>query len=592
VPDDQAGRLVRSRIGMDRLRAAVRPPGQRPQRDHGHLELLAARYRHLRAFTPGVLAALPLAGSDAAAPLLNAVEVLRGLNATGKLRVPADAPASFVPTRWRGYLEHSRGDGYGAAHRHYWELGVLYALQAALRSGDVWVPGSRRFTDPAQLLLSAEQWVPRRSEFCAATGTEADPHRQIARLDRQLQAALAALEDTLAGTDGPARLDESGRLVVAPLAAEQIPHGTGELAAAAAALLPRVDLASLLIEVDSWTGFTAELTHAAGGGQGRRGPDDPELRRNLYATPTFGHAGEAFLTAHASTAAWAAGTSVKYRQTLTALTVQLVGTSAAASITALDTAAGAESLAAAFAAAFAHLAPATRARHLAALRSAVAWWRQVGWVAGDPTAGWARPKVAVDTTWALTRDQVDVLFRLEVSLREKTLWRLLYETAARASEILNLDVADLDLASKRGRVTGKGGDVEGVFWQTAAALLLPRLLASRRRGPVFLADRLPTRAVPTVDLCLDTGRARLSYRRAAEQFEQATRPLAGERGWTLHQLRHSALTHAAEDGTNTPMLLARSRHASIRSLERYARPGPDAVARHLAATDPGARRPR
>ena len=59
----------------------------------------------------------------------------------------------------------------------------------------------------------------------------------------------------------------------------------------------------------------------------------------------------------------------------------------------------------------------------------------------------------------------------------------------------------------------------------------------------------------------------------------------------LHQLRHSALTHTAEDGTNLPLLLARSRHASVRSLERSARPGPEAVARHLAETDPARRRP-
>ncbi|MEU9284065.1 GDSL-type esterase/lipase family protein [Streptomyces sp. NPDC048275] len=61
-------------------------------------------------------------------------------------------------------------------------------------------------------------------------------------------------------------------------------------------------------------------------------------------------------------------------------------------------------------------------------------------------------------------------------------------------------------------------------------------------------------------------------------------------GWTLHRLRHSALTHDAEDGTSTPMLLARSRHASVRSLERYARPGVDSVARHVAERDPAARR--
>ncbi|MFE3558544.1 hypothetical protein ACFXKW_27340 [Streptomyces sp. NPDC059193] len=58
------------------------------------------------------------------------------------------------------------------------------------------------------------------------------------------------------------------------------------------------------------------------------------------------------------------------------------------------------------------------------------------------------------------------------------------------------------------------------------------------------------------------------------------------RGWTLHRLRHSALTHDAEGGTSTPMLPARSRHASVRSLERYARPGVDSVARHVAERDP------
>ena len=114
--------------------------------------------------------------------------------------------------------------------------------------------------------------------------------------------------------------------------------------------------------------------------------------------------------------------------------------------------------------------------------------------------------------------------------------------------------------------------------------LLPRLLAGRSSGPVFLADRQPTRAVPSVDRCPLTGRARLSYRRAAELFSKACPDL------TLHQLRHSALTHAAEDGTNTPILLARSRHASGRSLERYARPGPEAIARHVAEHDPARRR--
>jgi integrase/recombinase XerD len=230
------------------------------------------------------------------------------------------------------------------------------------------------------------------------------------------------------------------------------------------------------------------------------------------------------------------------------------------------------------------VAPATWNRELATLRSAITWWVSQGWAAADPTAGLARRREHPDRTRALTRRQIESLWqRTDIGVREKTLWRLLYETAARAGEILGLDVTDLDLASKRARVRSKGGATEWVFWQTGAARLLPRLLAGRTAGPVFLAGRLPSRATPTLDLDPATGRARLSYRRAAALF-------AGHTGWTLHQLRHSALTHAAEDGTNLPLLLARSRHASIRSLERYARPGPEAVARSVAEADPARRR--
>jgi integrase len=61
---------------------------------------------------------------------------------------------------------------------------------------------------------------------------------------------------------------------------------------------------------------------------------------------------------------------------------------------------------------------------------------------------------------------------------------------------------------------------------------------------------------------------------------------AASGGATLHQLRHSALTHDAEDGTSTPMLMARSGHTSVRSLAKYARVSAEALQRH-----PGRPRP-
>ena len=61
-------------------------------------------------------------------------------------------------------------------------------------------------------------------------------------------------------------------------------------------------------------------------------------------------------------------------------------------------------------------------------------------------------------------------------------------------------------------------------------------------------------------------------------------------GWTLHQLRHSALTHAAENGANTGTLLAYSGHSSVASLARYTRVSPDALTRWQAGRDPHRRR--
>jgi len=61
-------------------------------------------------------------------------------------------------------------------------------------------------------------------------------------------------------------------------------------------------------------------------------------------------------------------------------------------------------------------------------------------------------------------------------------------------------------------------------------------------------------------------------------------------GRTLAAGRGVGGCHVPGDGVNAPLLLACSRHASVRSLERYARPGPEAIARHVAAQDPAARR--
>ncbi|GAA2636509.1 hypothetical protein GCM10010411_89660 [Actinomadura fulvescens] len=130
VPDEQVGGLIRGeRIGWERLRAAQSAALPPLPRDHGHLAALEGSYGYLRQFTPQVLEAVPLAGGNAAADLLAAVRILRDLNATSARKVPAGAPAGFVPARWRGYLQDAAEVGDTSAYPAL--LGVVRAAGAA-----------------------------------------------------------------------------------------------------------------------------------------------------------------------------------------------------------------------------------------------------------------------------------------------------------------------------------------------------------------------------------------------------------------------------------------------------------------------------
>jgi hypothetical protein len=114
-PDEQAGRVVRQRVGMQRLIAARRPPQDRGQRDHGHFDLLAARYRYLRAFTPVVIAALPLTGNTASP----SVTALLAVMFIGSAVWPRSRPCA----RWMAVGLTARPPRV-RAHRHWRRCGL------------------------------------------------------------------------------------------------------------------------------------------------------------------------------------------------------------------------------------------------------------------------------------------------------------------------------------------------------------------------------------------------------------------------------------------------------------------------------------
>ncbi|WP_336213149.1 tyrosine-type recombinase/integrase [Nonomuraea sp. LPB2021202275-12-8] len=241
-------------------------------------------------------------------------------------------------------------------------------------------------------------------------------------------------------------------------------------------------------------------------------------------------------------------------------------------------------------------AAATWNRHLSALVFFTTWAQRQDLLATNPARRLERRKSARRGDRAIPATRLDMLFTDPAhALRERLLWRLLYDTAARAEETLTLNVEDLDLEFRRARVVSKGDAIAYVHWATPTARLLPHLLADRTTGPLFLADRRAPSSGPRTPAAADidptTGRGRLSYPRAEYLFKTASTQLDPHRqGWTLHQLRHSALQHLAQAGRTAPELQAKSRHQHLASLGRYVQLGEETSARITADADPIRRR--
>ncbi|MCP3990373.1 MAG: Tn3 family transposase, partial [Actinomycetia bacterium] len=280
LDDSIVGRRLRG-FGTDRLHEAVRPEHERSQPvDGGHLALIEDRYTQIRGFAPHVLDAVQFNSSIESSETLEAVEALVRLNESNQRHVPADAPVGFVPARWRSYLTDQARTEDPTAFRHHWELAVLYELRAGLRSGEIWVEGSRRYANPATYLLPTEIWPYIRPEALAETGRAETFAEQLTLIEADTSRLLDDLEELLADPDSPVSIDNDGQLHLQRLPAESVPAEVTEYGEQLAARLPAVPLAELMIEIDHATRFTDHLTHA-NNAQPRH--SELEHRRNLLA---------------------------------------------------------------------------------------------------------------------------------------------------------------------------------------------------------------------------------------------------------------------------------------------------------------------
>lgn len=122
--------------------------------DFDFLHRIGESYATLRRYAPEFLAVLKLRAAPAAKNVLDAIEVLRGMNTDNARKLPADAPTGFIKPRWQKLVMTDAG-----IDRRYYELCALSELKNSLRSGDIWVQGSRQFKDFEDYLVPPEKFT-------------------------------------------------------------------------------------------------------------------------------------------------------------------------------------------------------------------------------------------------------------------------------------------------------------------------------------------------------------------------------------------------------------------------------------------------
>ena len=173
------------------------------------------------------------------------------------------APLELVSAPWRRLV---LSDDHQVDRRAY-TLCVVEQLQDRLRRRDTFVPRSDRWGDPRSKLLPASEWKRVRAQVSRGLRRQEHAGPELRALRVQLDEAYRRTAEHLP-TNHAVRLEpKDGRdaLILTGLDDLEEPASLQALRHQVEAMLPRVDLPGILLQIHARTGFAHEFTHISEG---------------------------------------------------------------------------------------------------------------------------------------------------------------------------------------------------------------------------------------------------------------------------------------------------------------------------------------
>jgi integrase/recombinase XerC len=230
------------------------------------------------------------------------------------------------------------------------------------------------------------------------------------------------------------------------------------------------------------------------------------------------------------------------------------------------------------------LSPRSVQRRLSACRGLFRYLIREGELKSDPAGDVRAPKARKRLPVPLDADAMAKLldFRTDESLgiRDKAIMELFYSSGLRLSELLGLDLADVDLRDRTVRVTGKGR-------KTRIVPIGRHALTAVR---AWLAERTKLAAVDTAAVFVGQHGARLGPRIVQRRIARWARLQGLPEHVHPHMFRHSFASHLLESSQDLRAVQELLGHANISTTQVYTHLDFQHLARIYDAAHPRARK--
>lgn len=219
------------------------------------LHLITEKFSTLRKYSSRLLSALQLKATSAALPLNDALDTIREMYRKQLGKVPSSAPLDFIPESRKKMVITPSG-----IDRQYYEICAMNELKGALRAGDIWVRGSRRYKNFDDYLKPGDDFekLLNNNQLNLPVETECGAYLK-ARLTL-LASRLEEVNAMAAAGDLP-DVDISDKGVKITPLDNSVPSTVSPLADLIYNMLPHSKITEILDAVERWTAFTRHFTH-------------------------------------------------------------------------------------------------------------------------------------------------------------------------------------------------------------------------------------------------------------------------------------------------------------------------------------------